>query len=183
MYPVIGRCPVCEQMLEVTRLYCRRCDTAIEGHFHMDPFYELSPEQRHFVETFVRCQGKLNRVQDELGVSYPTVRNRLHDVIRALGYEADEEEGATRSEQNGAPSQARWMRIRVTDLDTGRAKVNVNLPMGLVNFGMKMGARFAPEMEKVSLEEMMKAVKEGAQGKIIEVEDEEDNERVQIYIE
>ncbi len=92
MYPVIGRCPVCEQKLEVTRLYCRQCDTAIEGHFHLAPFYELSPEQRHFVEIFVRCQGRLNRVQDELGVSYPTVRNRLHDVIRSLGYEVDEEE-------------------------------------------------------------------------------------------
>jgi len=94
MYPVIGRCPVCEQTLEVTRLYCRHCDTAMEGHFSLGRFYELSPEQLHFVETFVRCQGKLNRVQEELRLSYPTVRSRLHDVIRALGYEVDEEEEA-----------------------------------------------------------------------------------------
>ena len=94
MYPVVGRCPVCKQPLEVTRLYCRQCDTALEGHFHLGRFYELSPEQLHFVEVFVRCQGKLNRVQEELGLSYPTVRNRLHDVIRALGYEVDEEEDA-----------------------------------------------------------------------------------------
>ncbi len=93
------------------------------------------------------------------------------------------EEGAARGEQSTPSGQARWMRIRVTDLKTGRAKVNVNLPMGLVNFGMKMGARFAPEIEDVNLEEVIKAIKEGAQGKIIEVEDEEDNERVQIYIE
>jgi hypothetical protein len=46
------------------------------------------------VETFVRCQGKLNRVQEELKLSYPTVRNRLHDVIRALGYEVEEEDEA-----------------------------------------------------------------------------------------
>ena len=94
MYPVIGRCPVCDQDLEVTRLYCRHCDTALEGHFSLGRFYDLSPEQLHFVEIFVRCQGKLNRVQEELGLSYPTVRNRLHDVIRALGYEVDEEEEA-----------------------------------------------------------------------------------------
>jgi hypothetical protein len=94
MYPVVGRCPVCEQALEVTRLYCRHCDTALEGHFSLGRFYELSPEQLHFVETFVRCQGKLNRVQEELRLSYPTVRSRLHDVIRALGYEVDEEEEA-----------------------------------------------------------------------------------------
>ena len=94
MYPVIGRCPVCDQDLEVTRLYCRQCDTALEGHFSLGRFYDLSPEQLHFVEIFVRCQGKLNRVQEELGLSYPTVRNRLHDVIQALGYEVDEEEEA-----------------------------------------------------------------------------------------
>ena len=92
MYPVIGRCPVCQQPLEVTRLYCRQCDTAVEGHFGLGRFYELSPEQLSFAETFVRCQGKLNRVQEELDLSYPTVRSRLYDAIKALGYEADEEE-------------------------------------------------------------------------------------------
>jgi hypothetical protein len=92
MYPVIGRCPVCQQPLEVTRLYCRQCDTAVEGHFGLGRFYELSAEQLSFVETFVRCQGKLNRVGDELSLSYPTVRSRLYDVIKALGYEVDEEE-------------------------------------------------------------------------------------------
>ena len=95
MYHVIGRCPVCEHTLEVTRLYRRHCDTALEGHFSLGRFYELAPEQLRFVETFVRCQGKLNRVQEELNLSYPTVRNRLHDVIRALGYEVDEEEETT----------------------------------------------------------------------------------------
>ena len=95
MYHVIGRCPICEHTLEVTRLYCRHCDTALEGHFSLGRFYELAPEQLRFVETFVRCQGKLNRVQEELNLSYPTVRNRLHDVIRALGYEVDEEEETT----------------------------------------------------------------------------------------
>jgi len=91
MYSVIGRCPVCAQTLEVTRLHCRQCDTAMEGHFNLGRFYELSPEQLSFVETFVRCQGRLNRVQDELGLSYPTVRSRLYGVIRALGYEVEEE--------------------------------------------------------------------------------------------
>lgn len=93
------------------------------------------------------------------------------------------EEGATRDVQTTPGGQARWMRIRVTDLNTGRTKVNVNLPMGLVNLGVKMGARFAPEMEEIDLEEVIQAIQDGAQGKIVEVEDEEDNERVQIYIE
>lgn len=93
------------------------------------------------------------------------------------------EEGATKNEQIAPGGQARWMRVRVTDLRTGRAKVNVNLPMGLVSLGVKMGARFAPEMNDIDLDEVIRAIKDGAQGKIVEVEDEEDNERVQIYIE
>jgi hypothetical protein len=93
------------------------------------------------------------------------------------------EEGATKSEQTSPGGQARWMRVRVTDLNTGRSKVNVNLPMGLVSVGMKIGARFAPEMEGVDLDEIFQAIKDGAQGQIVEVEDEEDSERVQIYIE
>ncbi|RMF30259.1 MAG: DUF2089 domain-containing protein [Chloroflexi bacterium] len=94
MYPLIGRCPVCQETLIVTRLYCRNCDTSIEGHFDLGRFHQLTPEQLHFIETFIRCEGKLNRVQEELGLSYPTVRSRLREVIRALGYEIPEEEGA-----------------------------------------------------------------------------------------
>jgi hypothetical protein len=56
------------------------------------PFAQLSTEQLKFVEVFVRNEGKLNRLEDELGLSYPTIRSRLHDVIRALGYEPGKEE-------------------------------------------------------------------------------------------
>lgn len=87
MYQVIGKCPVCADELTVSRLHCRNCDTALEGHFNLGKFYRLTPEQLHFVETFIKCEGKITRVEEELGISYPTVRNRLNDVIRALGYE------------------------------------------------------------------------------------------------
>ena len=90
MYAVPGRCPVCRQDLTVTRLHCRNCDSALEGHFDLGRFTKLDPEQLHFVETFIRSEGKLNRVQEELGLSYPTVRSRLHDAIRAMGYEVEE---------------------------------------------------------------------------------------------
>jgi hypothetical protein len=90
MYAVPGRCPVCGQDLTVTRLHCRNCDSALEGHFDLGRFTKLDPEQLHFVETFIRSEGKLNRVQEELGLSYPTVRSRLHDAIRAMGYEVEE---------------------------------------------------------------------------------------------
>ena len=83
----------------------------------------------------------------------------------------------------GGPSTPRWFRVRVTDIETGKAKVNVNLPMSLVNVGMKMGARFAPEIEGFDLNEIFEQIREGAQGKMIDVEDAEDGERVEIYVE
>jgi hypothetical protein len=61
------------------------------------PFQQLTSEQMSFMVTFVRNEGKINRVGEELGMSYPTVRGRLHDLIRALGYEVGEEEESTAS--------------------------------------------------------------------------------------
>jgi len=83
----------------------------------------------------------------------------------------------------GEPSAPRWFRVRVTDLETGRSKVNVSLPMSLVEVGTRMGARFAPELESMDLTEIIEQIKSGAQGKIVEVEDVEDGERVEIYVE
>ncbi len=92
MYAVVGQCPICQDDLIVTRLHCRNCDTTLEGHFELGNLRKLTPEQLSFVETFIRCEGKISHVEEELGISYPTVRSRLHDVIRALGYEVGEEE-------------------------------------------------------------------------------------------
>ncbi|MCL4870426.1 MAG: DUF2089 family protein [Anaerolineae bacterium] len=99
MHSVIGQCPICRENLHVTRLHCRNCDTAIEGHFTLGRLYYLSPEQLQFVETFVRCEGKINRVEDEMGMSYPAVRSRLTEVIRALGYEVDSDRTGSISEE------------------------------------------------------------------------------------
>jgi hypothetical protein len=99
MYPVIGICPICGENLTVTRLYCRACDSAVEGHFTLGRFYQLTPEQMSFVETFIRCEGKLTRVQEELGMSYPTARSRLTEVIRALGYEVEESKSEISAEE------------------------------------------------------------------------------------
>jgi hypothetical protein len=82
-----------------------------------------------------------------------------------------------------SPSAARWFRVRVTDLETGKNKVNVNLPMSLVDVGTRMGARFAPELEDMDFNDIVEQVKSGAQGKIVEVEDLEGGERVEIYVE
>jgi hypothetical protein len=104
-YPVIGRCPVCNDILEVTRLHCRHCDTSIEGHFSLGRFYQLTPEQLAFAETFIRCEGRINKVEEELGISYPTVRNRLNELIRALGYEVREETGLSTEQRKAILEQ------------------------------------------------------------------------------
>lgn len=94
MNPVLGQCPVCHAQLEIVKLYCRHCDTTIEGHFALGGFFQLSPEQLAFVELFVRSEGKINRVCQELGLSYPAVRARLEDVIASMGYEVSHVERA-----------------------------------------------------------------------------------------
>jgi hypothetical protein len=79
--------------------------------------------------------------------------------------------------------ESRWLRVRVTDLTTGKAKLNVNIPMRLVNVGLRVGARFIPDMEGVELTDLSQALEEGMTGKIVDVVDEEDNERVEIFAE
>jgi hypothetical protein len=84
----------------VTRFYCPASDVTVDGRFYVEiPFAALSAEQLQYVEAFIRCEGKLNRLQDELDLSYPTLRSRLHDIIRALGYEPGKEESERMSEE------------------------------------------------------------------------------------
>jgi len=92
MKTALSQCPVCQGEMIVTRLYCPTCDTTIEGRFASTHFPGLTEEQLDFVETFVRCEGKITRMEDELSLSYPTIRNRLHEVIRAMGYEPGKDE-------------------------------------------------------------------------------------------
>ena len=83
----------------------------------------------------------------------------------------------------GMPGGPRWLRIRVTDVRTGRSKASVQIPLALVDAGMKIGAHFAPEVGGVDMSNVMDAVRTGMTGKIIDVTDEEDGEHVEIYVE
>ena len=115
MYAQLNQCPVCQSQLSVTRLYCRNCDTTVEGHFHpaASPFGQLSAEQMTFMLNFVRCEGRFNRLEEELNLSYPTLRNRLNEVIRALGYEPGKEEATPRP----TPDERRQI---LADLEQGK---------------------------------------------------------------
>ncbi len=84
---------------------------------------------------------------------------------------------------SGMSGGARWLRIRVTDVRTGRSKASVQIPLALVDAGMKIGAHFAPEVEGVDMSNVLEAVRSGVMGKIIDVTDEEDGEHVEIYVE
>ncbi len=118
-------CPVCGDTMFVSRLSCSHCGSALEGYFHLrgvsgasrapsgplrarsddearfGRLARLDAAQLDFVETFLRCRGVIKNVEDMLGISYPTVKARLADVLNALGFGSEEEppEGDRRRER------------------------------------------------------------------------------------
>ena len=90
-YPVPSQCPVCGEQLEVVRVQCGNCGTGMDGHFSPGRFANLSQQQWHFIETFVRCKGKIKDVEVALDISYPTVVSRLNEVVRALGFDVGDD--------------------------------------------------------------------------------------------
>ncbi len=84
---------------------------------------------------------------------------------------------------SNANTAGRWLRVRVTDTDTGKTRVNVRLPLSLVSSGIRMGMKFAPEVEGLDVEELMALIQSGEMGQVVDVVDEEDGEHVEVYIE
>jgi len=125
MHPVLSQCPVCKSDLIISKLHCRTCDTTIEGEFFGGPFGQLNRDQLAFVETFIRCEGKLNRMEGELNLSYPTIRNRLHEIIRALGYEP----GGDEETRGGLGETARQHILE----DLNQGKINAEEAMSMLN--------------------------------------------------
>ena len=79
------RCPSCEEELAVARLVCLACGTQVSGEYRLAPLLRLSPEDQAFVEAFVSESGSLKAMANRLSISYPTVRNKLDDIIKKLG--------------------------------------------------------------------------------------------------
>jgi len=80
---------------------------------------------------------------------------------------------------------ARWLRVRVTDMSTGKSKVNVNLPLKLVDAGLNIAAQFAPEDIEVEglMDAVNEAISDNLMGKIVDVVDGEDGEHIEVFIE
>jgi len=88
-YKIITRCPICNSNLTVVRLKCKKCGTVIENEFEFSKLSYLNREQLKFIEVFLQCRGNIKDVEKEMGISYPTVRAKLDEVITALGYSVD----------------------------------------------------------------------------------------------
>lgn len=95
---VIGECPICQSDLNVTRLKCTNCHTEIIGEFQLSKFSYLSKEHLYFIEVFIKNKGNIKQIEKELGISYPTVKRNLDEVIVSLGYEISPEEKANKEE-------------------------------------------------------------------------------------
>ena len=136
-YDVDGACPVCGDTMVVTRLSCGRCGSSLEGAFRLTTplaggtavrgavpaargelarfgrLARLDHTQLEFVETFLRCEGVIKNVEDMLGISYPTVKRRLANVLTTMGFALDEDQPAV--------AEARRMRREIlADLAAGR---------------------------------------------------------------
>ncbi|QHT63865.1 DUF2089 domain-containing protein [Paenibacillus lycopersici] len=87
-YPPPQQCPVCESKLTIQELKCEHCSTVIRGNFESTRLASLNREQLHFVEAFLKVRGNIREMEKELGISYPTVRNRLDQIVDTLGFES-----------------------------------------------------------------------------------------------
>lgn len=82
--PIPAECPSCRTDLEVTELRCSHCETEVRGSYQLPPISRLEPVEQDFILNFVKTSGSLKEMAKLLGVSYPTVRNRLNEIIRKL---------------------------------------------------------------------------------------------------
>jgi hypothetical protein len=100
-------------------------------------------------------------------------------LLAALG----ESQKAARMPATRATGEPRWFRVKVTDMVNGKTKVSVNIPFGLMEWGLQIGAQFAPEVGDIDFAQLKEMLQSGVEGKIVDVIDEEDGEHVEIFIE
>ena len=100
-YPVISECPVCHHDLEVIKLQCTHCETTLEGRFTLSKFNYLDTEKLYFIEVFMKNKGNIKMVEKEMGLSYPTIKKMLDEVVEQLGYSSKDEKQEEKEEYTG----------------------------------------------------------------------------------
>jgi SHOCT-like domain len=101
-------------------------------------------------------------------------------LLAALGKPAEPKAALQPAAEGG---KGRFFKVLVTDTATGRAKTSVTIPMGLVRWGLKVGAHYSHDMEGIDMDELADLLDSGTVGQIVDVVDEEDGEHVQIFVE
>jgi hypothetical protein len=114
-------------------------------------------------------------------------RNRILKMIEAGQVSADEAaqllDAIGQTQRPTERQRQRLVRVRVTDLHTGRQTANVTIPVSLVNVGLRLGARLAPQLSGSALEELVRSIEGGASGRLLEWQDLEEGERVELIVE
>jgi hypothetical protein len=128
MRPIILKCPSCDGNLTIARLDCPDCKISIEGEFTPPALLKLTGAQIDFVEVFIKNRGVIREVERELGVSYPTVRARLDEVIAALGYSAKSAPEAATSDNSGSRRRAVLADLKDGKLTPDQALAALNEP-------------------------------------------------------
>ncbi len=122
MYRAPHKCSICGERLTISRLSCEHCGTTMEGHFTGCRFCTLSPEEELFLLTFIKNRGSIKDVERELGISYPTVRAALDNLISSLGLDNTP---ASTSPRDSEPDEPPRKGSRRVDPDTARARKDI----------------------------------------------------------
>lgn len=104
------------------------------------------------------------------------------DGAHMLCCEEDLNSAAKPEENTGTPAP-RWIRVMVTDLASGKTRVNVKLPVNLVSTGLKMGAHLSVDLNELNMQQINESIKRGVTGQVMEVVDDDEGEKVEIYLE
>lgn len=86
---MINKCPNCGDQMVITSYRCNSCYTEVSGEFEIDNFSKLDKEDKEFIELFLQKRGSIKDVGEEIGISYPTVRNRIDKIVAKLGGKID----------------------------------------------------------------------------------------------
>lgn len=90
-----GICPCCGNHMQVTEYRCKKCAITVSGDFEKSDFWNLDALQLKFAEIFLKKRGNIKEVEKELGVSYPSVKKLLDNLVSALGGDKKESDPAT----------------------------------------------------------------------------------------